>query len=231
MTKAATAEVRASLRGIVETVFYSGPTFTAGRIRTPEGALVNFAGKVFAKPNDPVRLEGQWAHHPKYGRQFTVECLGYDLEMDSDGLANFLANHPDVKAIGPAKARLIADHFGAGFDAAIRTQPEAVASVAKVPLESVMALQRIWVANSDFNAAMTYLAGYRIDPPPGHNAGGPVRQPGGAHPRKRSVCAHARDLRVWVQACRQDRPEDGHAQGSAVADPRRDSLLCPGRPG
>ena len=162
MTKTATAEVRASLRGIVETVFYSGPTFTAGRIRTAEGALVNFAGKVFAKPNDPVRLEGQWANHPKYGRQFTVECLGYDLEMDADGLANFLANHPDVKGIGPAKARLIADHYGTGFDAAIRTRPEAVAVVAKVPLESVMTLQRIWVSNSAFNAAMTYLSGYGL---------------------------------------------------------------------
>jgi exodeoxyribonuclease V alpha subunit len=162
MTKAATAEVRASLRGIVETVFYSGPTFSAGRIRTPEGALVNFAGKAFAKPNDPVRFEGQWMNHPKYGRQFLVECLGYDLEMDADGLANFLANHPDAKGIGPAKARLIADEFGTGFDAAIRTRPEAVAAAAKAPLDSILALQRIWIANSDFNAAMTYLSRFGL---------------------------------------------------------------------
>jgi exodeoxyribonuclease V alpha subunit len=162
MTKAATAEARASLRGIVETVFYSGPTFTAGRLRTSEGALVNFAGKIFAKPNDPVCLEGQWTHHPKYGRQFAVETLGYDLEMDADGLASFLANHPDVKGIGPAKAQLIADHFGAGFDAVIRTRPEAVAAMAKAPLESILALQRIWIANGDFNAAMTYLSRFGL---------------------------------------------------------------------
>ena len=85
MKHAATAEARSSLRGIVETVFYSGPAFTAGRLRTTDGALVNFAGKVFAKPNEAVRLEGQWADHPKYGRQFAVECLGYDLEVDADG--------------------------------------------------------------------------------------------------------------------------------------------------
>jgi exodeoxyribonuclease V alpha subunit len=162
MTRAATAEVRDSLRGIVEAIFYSGPTFSAGRLRTSEGALVNFAGKVFVKPKDPVRLEGQWKHHPKYGRQFAVEALGYDLEMDPDGLANFLASHPDVKGIGPAKARLIADHFGAGFDAAIRTRPEAVAAVAKAPVESILELQRIWIANSDFNAAMTYLSRFGL---------------------------------------------------------------------
>jgi len=162
MTSEATAEVHTSLRGIVETVFYSGPAFTAGRLRTAEGAIVNFAGKVFAKPNDPVRFEGQWMNHPKYGRQFSVECLGYDLEMDADGLANFLANHPDVKGIGPAKARLVADHFGAGFDAAIRARPDAVAAVAKAPIESILTLQRIWIANSDFNAAMTYLSRFGL---------------------------------------------------------------------
>ena len=70
MIKAASAEVRASLRGIVETVFYSGPTFTAGRIRTPDGGLVNFAGKVFARPNDPVRLEGHTDSVPIHTARF-----------------------------------------------------------------------------------------------------------------------------------------------------------------
>ena len=162
MTKAATQEVRCSLRGIVEVVFYSGPAFSAGRLRTSDGHLVTFAGKVFARENDAVRLEGQWTNHPKYGRQFAADCMGFDQEMDADGLANFLANHPDVKGIGPAKARLIADHFGAHFDAAIRSQPETVAAIAKAPVEAILDLQRIWIANSDFNAAMTYLSRFGL---------------------------------------------------------------------
>lgn len=153
---------RASIRGVVETVFYSGPTFSAGRLRTENGAVVKFAGKVFVRESDPVRLDGHWVEHPKYGRQFEAEFMGHDLEMNSDGLANFLANHPDVKGIGPAKARLIADEFGCGFDAVIRTQPEAVAAAAKVPIESVLDLQRIWIANSDFNTAMAYLAAFGL---------------------------------------------------------------------
>jgi exodeoxyribonuclease V alpha subunit len=162
MTKAAISEVRCSIRGIVEMVFYSGPTFSAGRLRTSDGNLIAFAGKVFARENDAVRLEGQWTNHPKYGRQFAAECMGFDQEMDADGLANFLANHPDVKGIGPVKARLIGDHFGARFDAAIRSQPQAVAAIAKVPVEAILGLQSIWIANSDFNAAMTYLSRFGL---------------------------------------------------------------------
>ena len=156
-----TAE-RTSIRGVVETVFYSGPAFSAGRLRTAAGALVKFAGKVFIRENDAVRLEGHWVDHPKYGRQFEAEFMGHDLEMDPDGLANFLANHPDVKGIGPVKARQIADDFGRGFDAAIRTRPEAVAAAAKVPVETALELQRIWIANSDFNTAMAYLSAFGL---------------------------------------------------------------------
>ena len=156
-----TAE-RTSIRGVVETIFYSGPAFSAGRLRTANGSIVKFAGKVFLRENDAVRLEGHWVDHPKYGRQFEAEFMGHDLEMDPDGLANFLANHPDVKGIGPVKARLIADEFGRGFDAAIRASPEAVAAAAKVPVEIALDLQRIWVANSDFNTAMAYLSAFGL---------------------------------------------------------------------
>ncbi len=156
-----TAE-RTSIRGVVETVFYSGPAFSAGRLRTAAGAVVKFAGKVFVRENDAVRLEGHWVDHPKYGRQFEAEFMGHDLEMDPDGLANFLANHPDVKGIGPVKARQIADEFGRGFDAAIRASPEAVAAAAKVPVETALELQRIWIANSDFNTAMAYLSAFGL---------------------------------------------------------------------
>jgi len=161
-SKAAASEARCCLRGIVETVFCSGPAFSAGRLRTSDGNLITFAGKVFARKNDAIRLEGQWTNHPKYGRQFAADCMGFDQAMDADGLANFLANHPEVKGIGPAKARLIADNFGVRFDAAIRSQPEAVAAIANVPVEAVLKLQRIWIANGDFNGAMTYLASFGL---------------------------------------------------------------------
>lgn len=157
-----TTTQRSSIRGVVETVFYSGPTFSAGRLLRGDGGLVKFAGKVFVRENDAVRLEGHWVDHPKYGRQFEAEFMGHDLEMDPDGLANFLANHPDVKGIGPVKARLIADEFGLGFDSAIRTRPEAVATAAKVPIGTALELQRVWVANSDFNTAMAYLAAFGL---------------------------------------------------------------------
>ncbi|MEJ5370283.1 MAG: AAA family ATPase, partial [Bryobacteraceae bacterium] len=61
-----------------------------------------------------------------------------------------------------AKARRIADRFGGDFDTAIRNEPESVAAAAKVSLETIGDLRRIWIANRDFNHAMAHLAAYGL---------------------------------------------------------------------
>jgi hypothetical protein len=43
-----------------------------------------------------VVLLGTWATHPKYGRQFKVETMEHDLDLDPEGLIHYLANHPDI---------------------------------------------------------------------------------------------------------------------------------------
>jgi exodeoxyribonuclease V alpha subunit len=151
-----------SVHGVVQTIYHAGANFSAGRLRTDDGGIVRFAGKVYVRENDPVSLRGRWEEHPKYGRQFAVDWLEAETDLDPAGLANYLANHPQIAGIGPAKARLISEAFGASFDQVIRDNPSAVARAAKVPLDVVTNLQRIWIEASALNGAMTYLAAYGL---------------------------------------------------------------------
>jgi exodeoxyribonuclease V alpha subunit len=146
----------------VQALYHAGANFSAGRLRTDDGGFVRFAGKVYVRENDPVSLRGHWEEHPKYGRQFAVDWLEAQMDMEPAGLANYLANHPKITGIGPAKARLVSEAFGASFDRVIREEPHAVARIAKVPLDVVLNLQRIWVEASELNGAMTYLAAYGL---------------------------------------------------------------------
>ena len=150
------------VRGVVNSVFHAGANLSAGRVLTDDGDFVRFAGNVFVRENDPVSLRGRWEYHPKYGRQFAVDWLEAQIELDPAGLANYLANHPEITGIGPVKAKLIADAFGRDFDRVIRDCPHAVATTARAPLETIMNLQRIWIATSELNAARTYLAAYGL---------------------------------------------------------------------
>ncbi|MEA3364862.1 MAG: AAA family ATPase, partial [Candidatus Hydrogenedentes bacterium] len=130
-----------TVRGRIDAVFYAGPRFSAGRLVTAAGDEIQFAGRLYAREHEQVVLRGRWIAHPKYGRQFDVEAMEYDLELDTDGLTNYLANHPEIKGIGPVKARLIAERFGRDFDRVLIEQPEAVAETAKIPLAAVERLR------------------------------------------------------------------------------------------
>jgi len=151
-----------TLRGRVEAVFYASPQFSAGRLRTIDGDLASFAGSLMVREHDPVVLHGSWERHPKYGRQIKVTHFAFDQRMGPEGLAYYLAHHPDIKGIGPVKARRIADNFGDDFDRVIDEEPERVAQVAKVPLAAVHALRDEWLRTRALNSSLTWLASFEL---------------------------------------------------------------------
>jgi len=151
-----------TVRGRIDAVFYAGPRFSAGRLVTVSGDEIQFAGRLFAREHEPVVLTGRWVTHPKYGRQLEVDAMEYDLELDIEGLAHYLANHPDIKGIGPVKAKLIAERFGRDFDRVITEEPETVAQAARLPLEAVHRLRDEWSKTKEINKAITWLAAFGL---------------------------------------------------------------------
>jgi exodeoxyribonuclease V alpha subunit len=151
-----------TLRGRVASVFFSSPAFSAGRIETAPGELHPFAGKLYVRAGEAVVLHGRWDTHPKYGRQFQAESLEYDTRPTVEGLAQYLANHPGMKGVGPARAGRIARKFGEGFEAALRERPGDVARAARVPVEVIENLRDEWERNALVNATFTRLSAFGL---------------------------------------------------------------------
>ncbi len=160
MHSAATEHIR--LRGEIARVFYSSANFSAGRFVTDRGDSIQFAGNIVAPERQPLILYGRFVKHPKYGSQFEALSMEYDQDLDTRGLASYLANHPDIKGIGPAKARIIAERFGRDFERALAEEPEAIAQAAKVPVDTIYALRDRWTETRAVNAAMTSLSAYGL---------------------------------------------------------------------
>lgn len=152
----------ARLRGRIERVYYAGPKFSAGRMFTPTGEEIQFAGNLFARENQPVVLLGSWSTHPKYGRQFKVEGMEYDLELDPEGLIHYLANHPQIKGIGPAKARIIVEKFGDAFEQTLIDDPESIARAARLPEDAVHRLREEWLKNRSVNTVLAWLSAFGL---------------------------------------------------------------------
>ena len=151
-----------TLRGRVEVVFYSSPKFSSGRLRVAPEKTVSFAGALMVRKHDPVILHGVWDMHPKYGRQFKVSHFEFDQRLDAEGLAHYLANHPTLKGIGPAKARRIADAFGDDFDRVIDQAPDRIGEVAKLSRAAVETLRDEWTRTRTLNASLTWLASFEL---------------------------------------------------------------------
>jgi exodeoxyribonuclease V alpha subunit len=160
MAKAASAAD--TIRGRVESLFYSSPQFSAGRLRTPSGDTVSFAGALMVQQHDQVVLRGGWEKHPKFGRQFKVSTFSFDQDLDAEGLAHYLAKHPAFTGIGPVKARRIAEAFGSDFDRVIDEEPLRVARAAGLSADSVQTIRKEWIKTRTLNASMTWLAGFGL---------------------------------------------------------------------
>ncbi|MHB9038633.1 MAG: SF1B family DNA helicase RecD2 [Armatimonadota bacterium] len=160
MSTATTQHIR--IRGEVERVFYSSANFSAGRFITDSGDRIQFAGNVVVQERQPLVLHGKFVQHPKHGSQFEVASIEFDRQMNARGLANYLANNPEIKGIGPAKARIIAERFGGDFERSLTEEPARIAEIARVPLSVIEAVRDHWLETSHINAALTALAAYGL---------------------------------------------------------------------
>lgn len=112
------------IKGVIKDVFTADPEFSAGRLVTSDDDTITIAGKFHAKLAEPVVLEGFWGTHPKYGRQFKVQNKYLEMDLDAKGLIAYLANHPDIKGIGPQRAKKIVDELGADFEEVLLNSAE-----------------------------------------------------------------------------------------------------------
>lgn len=150
------------LRGRIDHVYFAGTSFSAGKLLLESGETVSFAGNLYARENEPVVLSGTWTQHPKFGRQFKVESMLHDIALSREGLIHYLANHPDIKGIGPAKARLIVDAFGYNFSEILENYPQRINEMVSLPSETITKLRTEWQMKKNVNHLLAWLSAFGL---------------------------------------------------------------------
>lgn len=150
------------LRGRIDRVFFASPSFSAGKLTTDSGDSVQFAGNLYAREHEPVVLCGTWIKHPKFGRQFKADCMEHDIALNSEGLIHYLANHPDIKGIGPSKARRIVETFGDAFPEVLENEPDRIADVVSLPSGAIGKLREEWSKKKHVNHVLAWLSAFGL---------------------------------------------------------------------
>lgn len=153
-----------TIRGTIQKTYHSSPGFSAGVLTADDGRTVRFAGKFCANEGDVVALVGRWKHDAKYGRQFAVEALSYELPEATEGLVNYLAKHSAFTGIGDATARRIVTYASsaANLDRIIRQDVDELHRQLRIPRPTLESLREAWIANSAENEVRAYLSGFGL---------------------------------------------------------------------
>lgn len=154
---AASEDMQEVVRGRVSHVSFSSPGFSAGRLDVPGGREVSFAGKLMVRVNDAVVLMGKYEEHARWGRQFKVERFQIDTKVAGEGLARYLAGHPDIHGLGPVKARVVAERFGDRFDAVVDEGFARLLEVPGITEPIARSIVKVWRENRELNKARLWL--------------------------------------------------------------------------
>ena len=155
-----------SICGTVDRVYFASPKFSAGVLKTQTGNDVRFRGPFCANVGDLVTLVGRWKDDPKYGQQFVVQNLSYELPDSTEGLVQYLAKHPAFVGIGEATARKIVRHAASAehLDRLIRQDVDELHRQLRIPRATLVSLREAWIAHSAENEVRTYLAQFGLTP-------------------------------------------------------------------
>jgi exodeoxyribonuclease V alpha subunit len=108
-----------------------------------------------------LRVEGEWEHDPRYGRQLHVTSFVQRLPASKEGITRYLSSGL-IKGIGPKKAKLIVDHFGEQTLAIIEQQPERLSEVKGVSSKDRDQIIKTWAEQSEIKELHLFLQSHDV---------------------------------------------------------------------
>lgn len=135
-----------SVSGLIVEADEKLPGFWIGRLRSGDTSITFKAGgEPYVRIGYEVEMLGNWTEHERWGKQFNAKSIHYEkMDMSPAGLEIWLRRHGAAKGIGPVRAKILADKYGAEFGAVLIERPEEIAEVAGILEEYARELRQYW---------------------------------------------------------------------------------------
>src|SRR5215211_748941 len=155
----------ASLDAVLERITYANQEtgYTVARVATDRSSdLLTVVGPLLgAQPGESLRLQGRWASHPQYGRQFQVEAYQTMLPATIQGIRRYLGSGL-IKGIGPKMAERIVDHFGPATLEVIEQEPARLVEVPGLGPKRTAMITAAWAEQQAIKEVMVFLQGVGV---------------------------------------------------------------------
>ena len=150
----------ADLQGQIERITYTNEEngFTIARVKVyGQRDLVTVVGNLIAPtPGEIVKMEGEWANHPKYGRQFKIVSCRSEVPASVYGIQKYLGSGL-IKGIGPIIAKRIISKFGEETLEVIENEIEKLAKVDGIGKKRIEMVKKAWSDQKEIREVMLFL--------------------------------------------------------------------------
>ena len=155
----------AILEAVLERITYANEQtgYTVARVATNRSSdLLTVVGPLLgAQPGESLRLQGRWASHPQYGRQFQVDTYTTVLPATIQGIRRYLGSGL-IKGIGPKMAERIVDHFGPATLEVIEQDPGRLVEVPGLGPKRTTMITAAWAEQQAIKEVMVFLQGVGV---------------------------------------------------------------------
>ncbi len=155
----------ADLQGQIERITYINDEngFTIAKVKVyGRRDLVTVVGNLLAPtPGEILKMQGEWANHPKYGEQFRVLHYKSLVPASIYGIEKYLGSGL-IKSIGPIMAKRIVKTFGKETLEVIEEEIGKLTEVVGIGKKRVEMIRQAWADQKEIRQVMLFLQSHRV---------------------------------------------------------------------
>jgi len=123
---------------------------------------VTVVGNLMAPtPGEILEMQGDWAHHPRFGKQFKVAQFKTKVPATVYGIQKYLGSGL-IKGVGPVMAGRIVEKFGKKTLDIIENEIERLAEVKGIAAKSIAKIAKAWDAQKEIRDVMIFLQSHGV---------------------------------------------------------------------
>ena len=157
--------ILANLQGQIERITYTNEEngYTIAKLKVyGQRDLVTVVGNLMAPtPGEILKMQGEWANHPKYGEQFKVVQYKTSVPASVYGIQKYLGSGL-IKGIGPVMAKRITKKFGKQTLDVIENDPEKLIEVEGIGKKRIKMIKDAWDEQKEIREVMLFLQSHGV---------------------------------------------------------------------